>query len=377
VVRPLLDSRNGIGLALGVVSGGVRRVFAYGRPGGKHTEPVDGRTIFEVGSLTKPFTAALLALTVEEGLMNFDTPVCSLLPELRNLPRTITPLRLATHTSGLPRLPPQFFLRSWIWSPRNPYAAFTADDLLAALSRHESRKSDAAELNGSYRYSNLGYGLLGYILARIRDMSYERAVTRHLCDPLQMGDTRVTLSAAQQERLALPHGSWGGSTSNWDMGSLEGAGALHSTVRDMLEFVAANLGGGPAPLVRALDACHELQLELTRPQRGGWSVIGRWLSHRILGNIPPPCGITAGWHLSRLQPESDTVHWHNGDTGGYRAFAGFFRTAGIGVVVLSNRGPGTYDLVSRAPSVTEIGFNLLRRLIRDKPGGRAGLRRHD
>lgn len=361
-VEPLLEARSGIGLAVGIVHGGERRVFSYGTLGRTRAEPVDGRTIFEIGSVTKSFTAVLLALTVEQDLMRCDDPVCNLLPELANLPRTITPLRLATHTSGLPRLPFQFFIRSWIKSPSNPYAGYTTTDLLAYLACYGSQFDGEAAKDGSFRYSNLGFGLLGYILARKLDMPYEEAVTNQICDPLDMRDTRVTLAAGQRERLALPHGSWGGSTSQWDMAALAGAGALRSTAHDMLTFIAANLGRGPARLVRALSSCHEMRSELADAQRRDRGAIGKWLKSRMLGNIPDPYGAGAGWHLSRPEPGSDTVHWHNGDTGGYRAFAGFVKARDVGVVLLSNRGPGTFDLLSRAPSVTEVGLTLLERL---------------
>lgn len=359
IVAPLLSARKGIGLAVGVIDRGQRHLLGYGTLSKACTEPVEGHTVFEIGSVTKVFTAALLALTVEDGLMHFDDPLCDLLPELANLPRDITPIRLATHTSGLPRLPFQFFMRSWLKNPGNPYAAYTIADLVAYLATYRSQHWRKSTRLGVFRYSNFGFGLLGHVLAQRLGMTYEEGIANQLCDTLGMLDTRVTLTSEQQTRCAMPHTSRGKPTSHWDMLALAGAGALRSTVSDMLKFVAANLSKAPTRLERAMRACHEMYGELAPPPQGIRGVISGWLKSR-LGNIEPPFGVALGWHLSRLGTSADTVYWHNGATGGYRAFTGFVKESNTGVVILSNRGLGMYDLLFRAPTVEEIGFSLLK-----------------
>jgi CubicO group peptidase (beta-lactamase class C family) len=324
-------------------------------------EPVTGTTLFEIGSVTKMFTSALLASAVEQGLVQLNDRLCDLLPEFPHLPPAMTLLRLATHTSGLPRLPGNFWpfiLRQ----PRNPYKAYTPAHLLAYLARYESKRRQRPAWRAGFCYSNLGYGLLGYILAQRLGLSYEDAVVSRLCAPLGMPDTRITLSPAQRERLATPHSPGGKPTLNWDIPALAGAGALRSTAGDLLKFVAANLGQAPTGLAKVLSACHTVYVKLPPPPRGIRSLMRGWYRRRLIGNIELPFGVALGWHLSRLGTSPYRVYWHNGGTGGYHTFTGFVKDSGTGVVVLANRGRGMYDVLFRAPAVEEIGFSLLKLL---------------
>ena len=167
-----------------------------GTAGPNRPTPPDAHTIFEIGSLTKVFTATLLALLSEEGRLALDDPLQRYLPPGVELPvrgRPITLADLATHTSGLPRLPHRFFLRS-LRHRRNPYAWFTVDDLHAGLPSTRLRR----EPGGRSRYSNLGYGLLGHALAACAGSSYEQLVQERICRPLALADTHAAVPPAAQ-----------------------------------------------------------------------------------------------------------------------------------------------------------------------------------
>jgi len=358
MVAPLRAARQQIGLAVGVIEGSQRGVCVYGRLGQTRQEPVKGQTLFEIGSVTKVFTSVLLANVIQEGLLRLDDRLCDLLPEGTHLPPEITLLQLATHTSGLPRLPPNF-RQAMRQNPDNPYAAYTAADLRACLATYQPQPQRHAASPQTVSYSNFGVGLLGYVLAHRLSMSYEEAITSRICIPLGMWETCITLTPAQQARLALPYSPRGKPVLNWDIPTLAGAGALCSTACDLLTFIAANLDQPQSALAYAIHTCHVMRSETPRSPKGIRGLITGWIKRRF-GRTEPPLGVALGWFLSRLGTSSYQAHWHNGATGGYRAFVGFVKESHTGVVILANRGLSTYEVFRPALSVDEIGFKILK-----------------
>jgi CubicO group peptidase (beta-lactamase class C family) len=180
-------------VAVGTIDAAGRAFYAYGKT------PSDGRTIFEIGSVTKAFTATLLADMAERGEVTLDTPVADLLPKDVRIPSAgvVTLRHLATHRSGLPRLPDNLDLAN----TSNPYADYTPEMLYKGLTGDARRRKPGE----SYEYSNLGVGLLGHALARKAGKSYEQLVIERICEPLGMRDTKMTLDAAERARLAQGH----------------------------------------------------------------------------------------------------------------------------------------------------------------------------
>jgi hypothetical protein len=162
-----------------------------------------------------------------------------------------------------------------------------------------------------------------------------------IANPLDMQETRIILTPAMKKHLALPH-SRGLEVSNWDIPTLAGAGAIRSSTSDMLKYVAANLGFTKTELSEAMQMTHKV-----RHDKGG--------------------RVGLGWHISN-GAEGDVI-WHNGGTGGYRAFAGFVKATKKGVVVLTNSDIGADD----------IGFYMLNsaaKLQHLKPHVAVELRKH-
>lgn len=319
-IRRLLEERIAAGRTAGIVVGVVdrrgRHVVSAGSGGPGGPPAVDGTTLFEIGSITKVFTGILLADLVQNGIVRLDQPVGELLPGWR-IPargdRPITLAHLATHRSGLPRLPSNLAPRD----VRNPYADYDGERLRDFLASHELRRAPG-EL---YEYSNLGAGLLGHALATYAGMSYESLLNARVLKPLRMGDTRIVIPPALQSRLARGHDADGEPAANWNLDALAGAGALRSTVNDMLDFLAANLGADSAsPIGATLIAAR------TPYARGG-------------ANEPP---MALGWHILRARGRE--IVWHNGGTGGYASWIGFDAAAGRGVVVLANTATPSDDL---------------------------------
>jgi serine-type D-Ala-D-Ala carboxypeptidase/endopeptidase len=312
-----------VGIVVGVIEPTGRRVVAYGTTKTGEKRPVDGDTVFEIGSVTKVFTSLLLADMVQRGEVALTDPVAKYLPPEVKVPerggRQITLEDLATHTSGLPRLPSNLAPKD----PNNPYADYSVEQLYQFLSSYQLTR----EIGAQYEYSNLGGGLLGHALARRAGMDYEELVRSRICEPLGMKSTGITLSSDMKTRLAGGHNQALESAANWDLPTLAGAGALRSTANDLLSFLAANLGYTKSLLAPAMAA----MLTVRRPTG------------------VPGLEIALGWHI--FSRDGHEIIWHNGGTGGYRTFIGCDLKRRIGVAVLSN--------AETPEGVDDIGQHLL------------------
>ncbi len=310
LARRALASGKHMGLVVGVLKDGEAATWGYGRRSVDDPRPPDGRSVFEIGSVTKALTGILLALAVERGDLALDDPARKHLPESLSLPsregKEITLAHLATHTSGLPRLPSNLAPAD----PANPYADYTVERLAKFLSGHKLRRDPGL----TYEYSNLGAGLLGHLLAIESHLTYEQLVGCRICDALDLRDTRITLTDSMKSRLVPGHDEKLRRVPNWDIPALAGAGALRSTADDMLAFLAANLNLKPGPLQKAMALSQVPRADAD----GGGTRIG------------------LGWHVTPLPMSKRTMVWHNGGTGGYSSFAGFVPETRTAVVVLSN-----------------------------------------
>jgi CubicO group peptidase (beta-lactamase class C family) len=362
VIDDIIDSmfsfRGNIGLVVGVSTHGRCSILGYSNEGKGNTTPPNGDTLFEIGSVTKVFTTALLSIMVSDGMINLEDPVCDLVPGLSDLPPDITLLRLATHTAGLPKMPSNI-LGSMFRDRRNPYAAYTTDNLLTWLSSY-SRK--AKPYSGEeVRYSNLGLALLGYVLAQRAGKPFEQIIINQICEPLDMLDTAITLTPAQHERLSTPHAANGKTSLNWKLPAFVGAGALFSTTNDLLHFIAANLGQLGSSLDTPLQACHTIYTDALRPP-GTIERLIAGLSRDRHQNVDYRSEMALGWFVGWLQNGKSRIYWHHGATGGYRAFIGFVKDTQTGVVVLANSGPSTVDGLLSSTSTDWIGFAIMEHL---------------
>lgn len=323
-IQPLLEERllpnTDTGFVVGILESGRRRIVTAGRAGAPGVPTLDANTVFEIGSTTKVFTASILASMVDRGEVRLDDPVAKYLPASVRMPkrggRDITLEDLATHTSALPRLPGNMAPKD----ASNPYADYTVEQMYEFLSRYELPR----DIGSQYEYSNLGVGLLGHVLALRAGTDYETLVTTRILKPLGMNDTRIVLSPAMRARLATGHDRVGAPFPSWDLPTLAGAGALRSTVNDMLTFAAANLDGTNA-LAKVLQSAHPIRHDTTMPQMG----------------------IGLAWHVRR--GADGEIVWHNGGTGGSHSFLGLDKKAHTAVVILHNS----------VASHDDLGFHLL------------------
>jgi D-alanyl-D-alanine-carboxypeptidase/D-alanyl-D-alanine-endopeptidase len=299
--------RRGTGAVIGRLGPDGRRAFTvYGRLAADGPTP-GADTIFEIGSITKVFTALVLADMVERGEVTFETPVSQLLPGVavpsRN-GRAITLADLTTHTSGLPRLPTNLDATSL----ENPYARYRAADLYAFLAGHALSRDPGAH----WEYSNLGAGLLGHALSMKAGVSYEELLRRRVLTPLAMADTTITIAPGQRARMATAHDGEGRPVAWWDFDALAGAGGVRSTAADMLTFAAAAMGGDTP-----LEAAFARMTALRRPT-------GQAMTKQLAGWIAMPAadvellahdGGTAGFRSALMidvAGKRAAVAWING-----------------------------------------------------------------
>ena len=237
LVQPYLDNKLVVGMTIGVLDKDHEEIIGYGSLSEADRRVPAGDTIYEIGSATKVFTGLLLADAVARGSVKLDQPAGELLPPGVKMPaqvdRPITLQDLATHVSGLPRLPDNLKPAD----PNNPYADYTVDNLYEFLNHHTLDRAPGQRAE----YSNLGMGLLGHLLALKQQTTYEQLLRDRITTPLNMTSTTITLDADQKARLAPPHDADGSPNFNWDLPTLAGAGAIRSTATDMLRLAQANL----------------------------------------------------------------------------------------------------------------------------------------
>ncbi|HEX9776429.1 MAG TPA: serine hydrolase domain-containing protein [Actinomycetota bacterium] len=295
-IAPLVGDGGG-GIVAGMLTSDLQMVHTYG--------PVPADGIFEIGSITKVLTAILLAEMVERDEVAFGDPVARFLPADVRVPardgRPITLLELATHCSGLPRLPPN--LEETVADESNPYAGYTVEHLYAGLAA-----CDTAEEPGSY--SNLGFGLLGHALSLAGGRPFADLVTGRVLAPLGMQETGTGFDAPRASRRMQGYED-GQPTSHWDNPTLAGAGCFEAPVADLLRLARAVVEPADTPLGRAIEA--------TLP------------AHVPVNDKMSVC---LAWHT--YVQDGRTVHWHNGGTGGFGSMLAIDRKARAAVAVLSN-----------------------------------------
>jgi len=260
---------------------------------------VDPDSVFQVGSVTKAFTGLLLADSVARGEVELADPATNYLPGAS--PGRVTLVELATHTSGLPRLP-RGMLRYALLRPRNPYAWYPERSFLRT-----ARRSLATAPGGQpYAYSNFGAALLGYLLGEAAQIPYPRLIEERICRPLAMAATSFDARPVQGY-------SNGRKVPPWHLGPMPAAGGLYSTASDLAKLLTACLRP-PGSLI-----AESAPLALA--------------THAVLG---PREEIGLGWHHALR--DDRRVSWHNGMTGGYSSMIALDSARQSAVVALANRG---------------------------------------
>lgn len=314
------------GLAIGIIYNGKAGYYYYGETTrGNKTLP-DQETLFEIGSITKTFTATLLANAAITDSINLNDPITRYLPDslIQNKAlEKITFQNLANHTSGLPRLPDNINPDE----PLDPYKDYDRSALFSYLKSYKQvNKPDSI-----YEYSNLGYGILGEILAYKKNSSFNELIEKTICTPLELKNTTEFPSGDKLTKFIPTYNEKGELTPHWHFLALSGAGALKSTIRDLLKFAESNINIPNTILGKAIALTHKPSWLLSETQDLGLA-----------------------WHINIENFQE--IFWHNGGTFGSSSFLAFTPNKKIAVVVLANA----------AKSVDNIGFSVIKNLIANR-----------
>ncbi len=233
-------------IALGIVRNGKSTIYLMH---GATARSLNEDTLFQIGSITKTFTATLLAQMVDDGEVKLNDPIRKYLPTGITAPTFKgKPIRLgllAEHRSGLPDVPANLPQKN----PSNPYAGYSTQMLYSAIKHFRLTRAPGTV----YQYSNFGFGLLGRLLANRTHMSYEALVRERILQPLGMNDTIVIGSKSTRKSLAPGFSYSGRPQVPWDFPALSGAGSIESSARDMLIYLEANINAPAGPLGRAMS----------------------------------------------------------------------------------------------------------------------------
>lgn len=316
----LEKQRAGTGIVLGILRPSGKIVLTAGVTSLNGSSQVDGQTIYEVASLTKVFTALLLADAVARGEVRADDPLQNYVPRGVIVPqfdgRAMTLTDLATHTSGLPLRPNNLYAAP---DAINKYANYSMEQLYAGLPNYRLTRP----LGSKFEYSNVGFSLLGHALALRAQTTYDNLLRDRVTRPLGVLDTRFGEDPAAQARRSQGYDIDLKPVEPTTFGALNPGGGLRSTANDLLMLLDLFLNGrGPGELPQAAM----LMLAVDRP--------GDRKETRM----------ALGWR--RTQTSGETYYWSNGSGDGSRAFMGFNPRRRIAVVALANAatGIGTDDI---------------------------------
>ena len=303
------------GVAVGIVIDGdlaYAKGFGVTDPASKRTPDAD--TIYRIGSITKSFTGLALLSLRDEGALQLDDPLAKWIPEAAQLvypardARPITLRQVATHTSGLQR-------DTTIDQENDPSEDAVVKSLvhlpleLAPGTRHS--------------YSNLGFGLLGIVIARAAKVPYHDVVAARIWKPLGM--TATMWDPAQLLPGALAPPQPGPRLAR--LGAIDGAGGIYSSVRDMAKYVAFQLAAYPP---RSSDDSGAIKRATVREAHSTGLAMALKLD-------PPVAALTYGYGWAREQScRFDDLIAHNGAVDSYRADIALLPSRGVGVVVMTN-----------------------------------------
>ncbi len=313
-VQPYISLQATAGLSIGILKDGKMQFYGYGETEKGNKQIPDEHTIFEIGSLSKTFTAILLANAVNEGRVKLDDPVNKYLPDsippLQYDGVDVTLKTLSNHSSGIPRMPSNFKSGD----VNDPYKDYNQHDLFSFYKHFKLMRKPGEK----YEYSNLAVGTLGVIMERVYHKNYETLFTEFICRPLGMNETREFLQKQDSSKFAKGYNEDGAYNSQWDFDALQAAGAIRSTASDLLKYANANLGNAPSPLWKAIQLTHDITFTEGNTRVG------------------------LGWHY--IKPAADDLIFHNGETGGYHSYLAINPKKKFAVVILSNCARGTEDV---------------------------------
>ncbi len=323
IATPIIEGEVVPGLAVSWrMPDGERGFFGLGRISQEDGSVPGADSVFEIGSITKTFTALLLARRVADDELALSTELSDILPKDFRPPVSVTPVRLvdiATHSAGFPAIPTNLERDMSLFVV--DYSVYSQEKLRRYLKSFEPLTTPGQ----SFLYSNTGFGVLGWALSNLAGESYEELLQREIFEPLQLSSTFIQIAPKHEAALVTSHDSNGDPVAPADFATLEACGAIRSSSSDMMRYLEAQL----SPAGELKDA-----LELTQK-----------LAFRDAN------GTTLG--LAWILAGDGKTYFHDGQTGGQACFAFFNPTDRVAGVVLAN---------GSTARIADLGIRIMQRI---------------
>ena len=317
IINKITHNKENINLTIGIREKNKTEITVFGKNG---QELPNQSQRYEIGSLTKIFTATLLARYLQEYKIDVDQSIQSCLTGLTSQKEFPSIRQLATHTSGyhgnLPFTKIEYFkiISQVLLGGANPFTSKTPhDQMLETINQTTFEKR-----THKFEYSNINYSILGCLIAELADKPYPEVMTEWLADELKLAETTFKF-----DNVLPAYNSFNKLQENWLWQATDTAiasGGLYSTIEDLLAFVRLHSSG-------KIDYFEN--------------------SHNKLALGTKTYDMALGWKKEK----ANGTLWHNGGTGCFSSFLGFNPQIGKEVVILSNY---------RSFQIDKLGLELLK-----------------
>ena len=330
IIKNHVTSGKSSGISVGLINKNDVQTFNYGEIKKKSNIAPTADTVFEIGSMTKTFTAILAVQLQQEGILSLDEPIVKFLPELKNSifdKNSITLHHILTHTSGisefsLPVFVSQMFSIMSTGKSRIIEDEYDTEKFLNYVSALKLKNPPGS----AWMYSNLGFGLAGKTLERITGNSYESLVKSRICDVLGMKDTAIDVFESPKNELATGYSFRNKQTDYWNVPAIEAAASLRSTTSDMIKFLKASLGLSKTKLTPVFEYCQNTKITPKVP------VSMKFFTRSVGISLS---SFRLGWFV--FPQESINVLGHDGGTQGFSSFMCMNLENQSAAVILTNR----------------------------------------
>lgn len=293
------------GIVVGLSNGKNTEFYTAGYSNPETKKQFDENTFFEIGSITKTFTAYVLMAVLRDYKIKDTVSIINFLPDSVKINPTLADisfLKLMNHTSGLPRLPDNFILEA---DNLQPYKDYNSNLLFAYLKKAQPKNKN------KYAYSNLGMGLAGVLAERISGKTYAALLDKYIFLPFKIVDAKNSIEKSENKSQGYFDNTT--SAAYWNMNVLAPAGGIKSTTKEMLKYLACM----SKPINKKSQTLIDTLLQPTAEMNKNIK-IGR------------------AWHIIE-QKDKPTIYWHNGGTYGFSTFAAFIKGTNQTVIIAINK----------------------------------------
>lgn len=296
LVQKHRNALNTVGMTVGIWKDGKSSIYGYGEIKKGSNEVPDAHTFFEIGSITKTFTATAMVQWLSEKGLSVESPIQAFLPSsIPTLSKggiAVNFKQILNHSSGIAYFPSN--LNLLLNDDSRELARYSEAKLFDYLEKGKLNATPGT----TYEYSNTAMGLAGTILARENKMTYGDYLQMKVCEPLGLFETKAKLSSEEKNRMSDGHRG-GKKVDLWEsLGALDGAGVLRSTTSDLLKYGAACINPPNNPLGRAMSTVQVSTLKNAK-------------------NLTESVEVCLGWHQLKTADKPGTLLFHDGGTGGF------------------------------------------------------------